>query len=339
MSPTERGPQTPAAAADTKSGAREDHPHRAPAVPRGNSKALAILLHGLIDDGGLFPPAPLPMRQAVERYRADRTVGHPMHTGRLLCPRKALPELYAHLGADEQIAVGLVEEQVEEIAHAAPVDPRVHITHYEIRASWSEVGKTVRYLRAMTFPTAGRRRLWGRRARTGGEAAHVRPIFIEFDRSREGLDSIAGLAGVPHAGARLRCSGATEDDFPRPEEVAEFLVRCFDHDVPFRLSAGPHHAVRHTDPLSGFAHLGYLNLLAGAAVAAHDGGPNKVLRALVITDLQRLLERIYAIGEETALRIRELFRGYGARSTRDPVVEAEQLGLVTPPAAGAGWTA
>lgn len=48
---------------------------------------------------------------------------------------------------------------------------------------------------------------------------------------------------------------------------------------------------------------------------------------------------IYAIGEETALRIRELFRGYGARSTRDPVVEAEQLGLVTPPAAGAGWTA
>ena len=339
MSPTERGPQTPAAAADTKSGAREDHPHRAPAVPRGNSKALAILLHGLIDDGGLFPPAPLPMRQAVERYRADRTVGHPMHTGRLLCPRKALPELYAHLGADEQIAVGLVEEQVEEIAHAAPVDPRVHITHYEIRASWSEVGKTVRYLRAMTFPTAGRRRLWGRRARTGGEAAHVRPIFIEFDRSREGLDSIAGLAGVPHAGARLRCSGATEDDFPRPEEVAEFLVRCFDHDVPFRLSAGPHHAVRHTDPLSGFVHLGYLNLLAGAAVAAHGGGPNKVLRALVITDLQRLLERIYAIGEEIALRIRELFRGYGARSTRDPVVEAEQLGLVTPPAAGAGWTA
>ncbi len=290
--------------------------------------AVAILLRGLVDDAGLFPPAALPMRQALARHRADRIVGHPMHTGRLLCPVGALGDLGAHLGADERVEVGLVVADEWEAVGGGAADPRVRVSHYEIRASGSDIGKAARYLRAAAAHAARGRRLFGRLPESA--AALPPPIYVEFDRGRRGLGNIAAIAGVPGLGARLSCGGVEEADFPSPDEVAAFIVACFDHGVPFRIGSGPHHAVRHTDPLSGFVHLGYLNLLAAAAVAARGGGPNKARKELLATDPERLLGRIGGLDEATAVRIRELFVGYGSRSTRDPVVDAERLGLLDP---------
>ncbi|UOE17987.1 hypothetical protein NI17_014080 [Thermobifida halotolerans] len=291
------------------------------------SETVAILLRDLVDDAGLFPPTALPMRQALARHRADRTVGHPMHTGRLLCPVGALPELCSRLDDGERVDVGVVfDTERELLGDGGAADPRTRITHYEIRASGPDVGKAARYLRTAARPVRGRRFL-SRRLRT---PAAPPPIYVEFDRGREGRENIAQLSGVPGLGARISCGGASEEAFPDPDEVAAFIVACADHGVPFRVAAGPHHAVRHTDPLTGFVPLGYLNLLAATAGALAGDGPNRVARVLAVTDPDRLLARVRGIDGATAVGVRELFVGYGSCSTRDPVVDAERLGLLDP---------
>jgi len=297
------------------------------------SGAVAILLRGLVDDAGLFPPTALPVRQALARHRADRVVGHPMHTGRLLCPVGALEELCAHLGPDERVEVGLVAETDQEMAGGVVRDPRVRVAHYEIRASGPDLGKAARYLRATAAHAARARRLFARRTSGADPSPGRRSVYVEFGPGREAREGIAGIAGVPGLGVRIRCDGVEPAD---PDEVAASVVACFDHGVPFRFGSGPLHAVRHTDPLTGTVRLGYLNLFAATAVAARGGGPNKARRELLDTDQERLLDRVRGIDEATAVRIRELFVGYGARSTRDPVTDAERLGLLDPVS---GWSA
>ncbi|MFC7744614.1 hypothetical protein ACFQXA_32160 [Nocardiopsis composta] len=62
-----------------------------------------ILLRGLFDDAGLFPPSPLPPFQAAQRNRSDRIIAHPMHSLRLMCPVGLLPELARAVGGDGSV--------------------------------------------------------------------------------------------------------------------------------------------------------------------------------------------------------------------------------------------
>lgn len=83
------------------------------------------LLRGLVDDAGLFPPAFLPMDQALARHRA---ADHPMLSGRFLCQAKRLTELESVL--DGPLEVHLVGETGVEM----PTDPRITVRAVELRA-------------------------------------------------------------------------------------------------------------------------------------------------------------------------------------------------------------
>jgi hypothetical protein len=48
------------------------------------------------------------------------------------------------------------------------------------------------------------------------------------------------------------------------------ICACRDRKLPFRLAAGLRHALRHTDPETGFTHHGFLNVLV-AAISRRDG--------------------------------------------------------------------
>ena len=51
-------------------------------------------------------------------------------------------------------------------------------------------------------------------------------------------------------------------------------VACLSAGVAFKATAGLHHAVRNTDPATGFEQHGFLNLLA-AVDAAHRGADDR----------------------------------------------------------------
>src|SRR5262245_16658395 len=60
---------------------------------KGMVESLHSLLSGILDYAGLFPPAALPLEQAVRQYARHRHEGDAWLLGRFVCPAAKLMEL------------------------------------------------------------------------------------------------------------------------------------------------------------------------------------------------------------------------------------------------------
>jgi len=143
-----------------------------------------------------------------------------------------------------------------------------------------------------------------------------------------GLDTVAearaaGLRIAP----KFRVGGLAAELFPTPVELAAVICACRDRDLPFRLAAGLRHALRHTDPETGFLHHGFLNVLAGSIAAADGAEAADVAEVLATTDAVPLVEAVRSQLEVD----RPLWTGYGTCSITDPIDDMRRLGLLFPP--------
>jgi hypothetical protein len=164
-------------------------------------------------------------------------------------------------------------------------------------------------------PLAGTATGTARRIR--GELGDDFDLFIEIPRAPGWLDEVAALDDLPvGAWSKLRTGGLRADAFPTEAELAAFIETCLRLDHPFKLTAGLHRAIRHTDPRTGFEHHGYLNVLA--AVAA----PERVEETLAIQEPSSLVTIV------RGSRSRTPFRSYGSCSIAEPLADLAALGLL-----------
>ncbi len=140
-----------------------------------------------------------------------------------------------------------------------------------------------------------------------------------------GLDtSAAARADGARIAAKFRTGGLAAELFPTPVELAAVICACRDRDLPFKLTAGLHHAIRHADPETGFTHHGFLNVLAGAALALDGGEVADVAEVLAATDAVPLIEPVRARRDQP----RGLWVGFGSCSMIEPLTDLIRLGLV-----------
>ncbi len=140
------------------------------------------------------------------------------------------------------------------------------------------------------------------------------PIDDELD---ERLDAIAARGLL----AKVRCGGA---HVPGADDLARFVRACRDRGLPFKATAGLHHAHR-TNGDHGF-----LNLLAAAVFAGDE------IAALEETEAFRLTLTAEALTwggrsagpAELASARRDLLRSIGSCSFFEPVEELEALGVL-----------
>jgi hypothetical protein len=124
------------------------------------------------------------------------------------------------------------------------------------------------------------------------------------------------VTGLP--GAKVRCGGAA---VPTVEQLAGFVRRCRDAGVPFKATAGLHHAVR-TDGEHGF-----LNLLAAAVFGDEEEAlAERNPAAFAVGDSFRWRDRAASAGEVARVRS-ELFVSFGSCSFFEPVDDLRALGL------------
>lgn len=269
--------------------------------------ALNPLFGRLVDDAGLFPPTSLAMDAALARYREARAAeragvpGVSILTHRFLCPVSRLSELRAALA--RPIAVGLILDTDDPATAAGKVeealaDPRLAVALLEIPPTGTD----------------------------DGLPAEI-PTFLEVARGDlDAIERIAGRAGAG-LGVKVRCGGVHADLFPTVDELAAFISACVAARLPFKATAGLHHAVRYTDEQTGFTHHGFLNLLLAVGTAV-SGRAEEMPEVLSSTDATALATAAQAVDPATARAIRGSLVAYGSCSITTPIDDLTELGLL-----------
>ncbi len=346
-------------------------------------ESVRILMTNLVDYAGLFPPAGLPMAEVVTRW-ARYAAGHDSWMlGRLIVPVSKLDEFeqaverlgqIPHRGAD---ADGILEpwrisalsgtegsggggggggwgdtlnaeiERIfefnrrrspdfgDESAGSAPgpgAGGGMVIDTIELKVSnAAQIDAAMRLIPEQLDP------------------------FLEIPLAGDVRGLLAAMAGTG-ARAKVRTGGLTPQAIPATRELAKFLLACAAAEIPFKATAGLHHALRGEHTLTyekdsprgvpfGFLNLFVAAALVKAAMSGRGGGGGggggemdaevigRVLderepRAFVF-DKGGVTWRDRRVDTARLARVRESFAvSFGSCSFEEPVTELRALGLV-----------
>ena len=225
--------------------------------------ARRILLERLIDHAPMFPPAQLPLQEALEDHRRARESDESWMLARFVAPASVLSDL------PDGLRVSAVLDDDVDLEGVEAVEVRV-----------------AEAVAVREFP------------QVDAELYFELPLATDCCKV---VDAIRERG----ASAKVRCGG---EHVPSVEELAAFIRACRERGVPFKATAGLHHAVR-----QGAEH-GFLNLLAAAA----SDDPESALQS---DDLEELLS-------VDARRARDALRSIGSCSFWEPVEELKTLGVL-----------
>jgi len=219
--------------------------------------AIRALMSGMIDYAGLFPPAALDMRPVVRNY-ADYISGDDSWAlGGLVVPAARLTEfteVFNEVCCDEREKAWLLNV----LGSDDPADNVTRLSGFTQGAALIDAIE----LKAATPQDA-------ERLLTGLPEGLI--AYVECALSQAG--SMLPVLARNGARAKIRMGGLTADAIPDSATVARFLIACADAQVPFKATAGLHHAIRDEYPLtdepgsaSATMH-GFVNLFLAAALA------------------------------------------------------------------------
>lgn len=282
----------------------------------------------LIDYAGLFPPARLPLAEAVAEYGAARHGPQEWMLGRFIVPAAAFP------GAFDMALSVVVEPSAEAFERVA----RQRESGTRVEAIEIPLSRSVAPFRAELSSAERLDALGALEADLAVNGLRDVPAFVEIPRARpwwnalsETMETLAYLK----LGAKLRCGGLTAEAFPSVDEVAAFVAAAAAARVPFKATAGLHHPVRHRDASTGFTMHGFLNVLAAAALAPHVD--IATLREIAAEEEKSAFTfesdsfawRDRRVGvEELETTRREAFVAYGSCSFAEPVADLTAMGLL-----------
>jgi hypothetical protein len=248
--------------------------------------AVRAFATGLIDYAGLFPPAELPLDQALPKDLRYRGESDAWMLGRFICPAARLTEILrlepsvrtdarfrvsalGRGGADRDAFQSGLREDLEAIASFHREAGRSDIVEiFEVRVP-AEAAR-------------GDAGVWRETLdRTHEAIAETGLIDLRLYLESPGPDpAAADLARAAEAfarstvetgrttGLKLRCGGVTPDAFPKIETVARALAACREQGVSFKATAGLHHPLRSFRSEVGTKMHGFVNVF-GAALLAH----------------------------------------------------------------------
>jgi hypothetical protein len=269
------------------------------------------LFAGLVDDASLLPPGIIEFPEALAAYTRHRQSWYSGLVGALLVPSSSAPA--------EITQGGLVAGIVNDAAIGA-----LPAVVAKLRAAGADVARVeAAVARRGEDPQPG----LGALGTLAAEAPDL-DVYAEIPLSwglLAGLDTVAdqrarGLRIAP----KFRVGGLAAELFPTPVELAAVICACRDRELPFKLAAGMRHALRHTDPETGFTHHGFLNVLVASATASDGAEVAEVAEVLAATHPVPLVEPARARRDEP----RPLWVGFGAFNVLEPLTELIRLGLI-----------
>jgi hypothetical protein len=277
------------------------------------------IFRGLFDDASLFPPASLPMADAVTGHLRHRAAWYREVSGPFVCADAKITELSAAL-----TAAGIAELDLALVLPGGAAgldaavdgvfgDPRLRLRAVELPAA---AGDSITTAAADAAAALDRTPLAGAAA------------FIEVP-ARDFTAAAARALDDHRYRVKVRTGGTTAQAFPDDQTLANCLVTLAQTRLGFKCTGGLHHAVRHRAADTGFEHHGFCNVLLAVAAALDDESREQVAARLADRDAARVTAEIRNLDAETVSAIRSLFTSLGTCSTDEPVNDLVTLGLIS----------
>ena len=289
---------------------------------------------GLVDDAALFPPREARLDEAVAEHRAAREAPYADLLGPFVVDDRRLPallDLVARAPGQPPLPVTVVVT-----GGAGAVEP---VVRRAVRGAGAGSGACVEVvgvevaLRDLDDLAGNARRVVAAvRAAQGlapGLTAHVELPLAHAPDPATSSGWLSALDEVAAADLRLklRTGGLDSDAFPSPATLAAALDAALDRELPFKCTAGLHHAVRHRAEDTGWVHHGFLNVLLATA-AAWDGADREDVTALLT---ERQAEVVAAAARSAGGRLssaRRWFTSFGCCDVADPLGDLSALDLL-----------
>lgn len=278
--------------------------------------AVDHLLAGIIDYAGLYPPAALDMRSAINNYLEYSRGKHSTVLGRFVVDLDRLPELCA-VAADSirNLRLSIIASPDANWLSPQHLLDEGLVESVEVRSDpSSDIGRIVKLI----------------------PAGIITYIALPISARPETLDAIA--AG--DARVKLRTGGVVAEAFPSSEAIADMLKALADRCIPFKATAGLHHPIRsqHSftyapDSPTGTMH-GFLNVFLAAALL-YLGGPLDEAKQLLNEEcpeafslsMHAITWRSFHWSAAQIGTVRKEFAiGFGSCSFEEPIHGLEALG-------------
>jgi hypothetical protein len=296
-----------------------------------------ILLASALDYAGLFPPASLGMAEAVRNYARYRSGAHRALLGRFVVPVVRLDELSA--AADGALANDAQAGwELTVLGGDDPRDDDQRIADIEARHGGGGRSISVRSIELKVETPEQIPDLVGAYHDAGG-----RDLYLEVSIASKRLDEMLAAIATAGAYAKVRTGGTTAEAFPSTAALAHFVHACSAAGLPFKATAGLHHAVRgeyrlEYGPKSPRAIMhGFVNLFVGAALLdAGKIGAEELPAVLaerttaafqIEAGTARWLDREVGAGEIRRARER-LLHSFGTCSFEEPIEELRAMGAL-----------
>ena len=247
-------------------------------------ESLRTFMNGLIDYAGLFPPANLPLNEAIEEYISQLKSNNSsmlsrfiIHTSKLNDLEQFLPLFtdsetlrLSVLGGGGNSDDDYLNKITENIADITKFREK-HREKVEIDVIECKMPSNSPSRKTMVKVTT----LLNENGLTHYHEFLKLPE-INMNYSTDADDSIWDeeiiptvelLSKMKNAGIKLRCGGVVKEAFPTVEQIAAMIQTCVIAEVPMKFTAGLHHPIRHfAEEYDEYMH-GFINTF-GAGIFA-----------------------------------------------------------------------
>ncbi len=294
-------------------------------------ESVRVLLAGLIDYAGLFPPSQLSMPEAVRNYADYKNSDYNWMLGSLIVPVGSLDEFaesaQSFFSREENGAWRLsvlasedIDDSIRQIENFnARFSSKVICDVIEVKTNDRAQIETIANAVSSDFTT-----------------------YFELPL-KENLEGLVGVLAAKKQRAKIRTGGVTADAFPSAEEIIRFMQTCIVANVPFKATAGLHHPLRCTKPLTyesnaptGKMH-GFLNVFLAAGFLQQGYQPSLIEELLrdeaaenfMFDENGVLWREEYFLSVEQLRNMREKGAvSFGSCSFEEPIADLQEIGLL-----------
>ena len=295
------------------------------------------LLEQLIDYAGLFPPAKLPLDDALRKYAQYLQAPEAWLLGRFVCPVGQLADTGRWLRANPPPT----RFAIAALARASATPDAWNVQFGEDLAAIAASNLNQHALVDVVetpFPASAIASLPGivDALSQAGLTAYLEVSPGDRDGVEATLAAIHALK-TKRLGMKLRCGGATVAAFPSSASVAWFLARCHAAGVACKMTAGLHHPLPRFDDVLKVRHHGFVNVFLGGLLA-FNGSVNEGELAELLDEQNaaafRFAEYVvawkgHAISVDAIRLLRQ--RGvvsFGSCSIDEPIADLRTLGML-----------